>query len=232
MLLQGDAQSQPSGRAIPSLTPGPRLCLGEFFRDARNLNPAVSLLIADIPDAAMGIASRCVHLPSLVLRRREEMPAASEALPDVLGPVRPRWVSVIPANSHAAGINFPMVQFRISHFGYADSESASDLAHGMPIARLLPDVRALNPRSRSAFTTFGRWRADLPSRNRRVLERVGKSHDSELVAPRWGATLADVRKGWAAKPIPFADAMLSTTAMTPPCAISEERNLPANHLLK
>ena len=180
MLLHGAAQSQPSGRALPSLIPGPRDCSGAFFRAACNLNPAVALLGRAISEQAKGIAARRALMPAFVLNRRSAMLAALQELSEVLAPFRSRWIAAIPANSPAAGLNFPLIYFLTVHFAYGDGEFAKDLAHGMPIAGFVPAVGTLTPRYRSAVTTLERWRAGLPARNRVILERVKASHGSAL----------------------------------------------------
>ena len=221
VLLQGDAQSQSLGRAPPSPIPGTRECADDFFRVAHALNPAVSLLQRAVPDAKKGIDARFSAYPADDVRRRSVVLKAFESLSEVLAPLRSRWISEIPANSPAAGIDFPLIHFIAAHFSYEDAEFATDLSHGMPVAGFPPAMGTLTPRYRPAVTTLESRRADFPARNRLVPGRVKATPGKPVTEECWNATLAQVGKGWAAWPVPVTDDMMNSVALTPRYAIGK-----------
>ena len=142
-------------------------------------------------------------------------------LSTVLAPLRARWLGSLPPDSPAPKLNFPLFQFLTVHFEYPDATLAADLAIGMPIAGDVPFTGALRPRPRPAVHTLAEWRAQLPVRNRKILDRVVNAAKSDLSEACWYRTLDEVKRGRVTTPVAVTNAVLNSVALTPRYAISE-----------
>ena len=142
---QAAAQSQPSGAAIPSFIIGDPSSEHEHLAAALAVNPFALLLDHAIKFDVKDSLSRCVASSAAVVSLRTTALSAWEALSVRLNPLRARWVGALGADSPAVGINLPLIQFAISHFGYPDDVFAYDVAMGMPIAGAVPACATLAP---------------------------------------------------------------------------------------
>ena len=119
------------------------------------------------------VVSRRVHAPAAYVAQREHAIRARGDLSVRLTPIISRWVARLPADSPAAGVNFPVISLITKTFGYADSPFADDLAFGLPIARHVGTSNVPTSRNRNAASTVAAWRKDIPLRNKLLIVRNG-----------------------------------------------------------
>ena len=132
-----------------------------------------------------------------------------------------RWIDRLPGDSPARGLHFPLIHLICSTMDYGDKDFGVDMAHGVPISGTVPAKDVRTKRYRPDVATMEQWRASVPIRNKRNLERVQKTQGSPAALACWEKTLAEVAEGWVTMPVPLSNAMLNTTVLTPRYATTE-----------
>ena len=196
--------------------------MSEHFAIASRVNPTMLLLDSAVSPAIKSSAMVCALAPDRAILRRRNATLGLKRLDLALAPFRVRWRMAIGGDSPDVGLNFPLIHFLAAHFAYSDKVFAYDLARGMSIAGDVPYCGTLTPRCRPAVQSLELWRADLPARNRLVLDRGVRSASAALTKECWFKTLGEVARGWITEPLPVTDAMLNSVALTPRYAIPEE----------
>ena len=221
LVLTGAAQSQPAGRALPSLFPRLASCPSDHVTMGLALDPFRMLLARAVSPALQHVSLLCAFEPDAVIYGRTRMLAHLRALSGRLAGQRSRWVACLPQHSPAARLNFPLMYFLTVHYAYVDKDFVHDLAVGMPIAGEIPVTGALRPRVRNAVVTVEQWRARLPARNKAILERVLASKTDPLREECWSKTIEEFQNGWITAPQVVSPAMAASVALTPRYAIQD-----------
>ena len=138
------------------------------------------------PARAKWLATRCAHEPAETVTRRSHTLATLAAMSKRLEPHRAAWRARLPGDSHSRDLNFPLIHIIAATLGYEDTAFAHDLAHGMPIAGVIPSAGALPTRVMPATRTEEEWMAGIPQRNEAVVNRIRAEQGSELARERWG----------------------------------------------
>ena len=216
------AQSQPSGAALPSLIVGSPLSASQHFEAAASVRPFTLLLDRAVSPAVKDALARCARHPSMMVNHRKAALDAFTELSEVLAPLSARWRNALGEGAPSKGVNFALIQFMISHFGYDDEVFAYDVARGMPIAGDVPACASLTPRVKPATRSVQEWTAELATRNRQLLERVTRSASDPMVAACWEKTMEEVQRGWVTPPVPVTEALLNSLPLTPRFAIPQK----------
>ena len=69
---------------------------------------------------------------------------------------------------------------------------------------------------------YRQWKANIPSRNREIVDRDGKTTGRRVGLTAMGETLADGQAGWVTDPIDLAYAMIPSVPRTPRYATREQ----------
>ena len=147
---------------------------------ALNIDPIPILLGRAISSRSKWIAVRCADSPSDVVARRPHALAALSTLSDRLAPLRASWREVLPADSPSRDSDFPPIRRIATSLGYEDENFVRDFRHGAPIDCTIPPASALPSRIRPASSTVEEWRAGIPARNARIVERIQSEHGTDL----------------------------------------------------
>ena len=221
-LYAGAAQSQPTGRALPSLILGTWHSPEDHVRAASHINPYAELINTALTQQVKSTLLACATLPDEIKTRRNLALSSFEKLSNDLEPIRSRWAMKLPELSPARTINFPLIFSLTTKFGYDDTEFVRDLSMGMPIAGPIAPTPGLTTRKRAAQLSYVEWQRGIPQRNIDVINRVSKAQGSELSNACWNKTLDEVTAGWVTDPIELTEDLARTVPLTPRYAISEQ----------
>ena len=137
-IFSGAAQSQPTGRAPPSLILGTWHSPEDHVRAASHINPYAELINTSLSQPIKSTLWACATKPHEIKIRRAAASSYFEKLAFYLEPIRKRWTAQLPELSPARSINFPLIFSLTARFGYEDTEFVRDLSKGMPIAGPIP----------------------------------------------------------------------------------------------
>ena len=215
MVTQAAAQSQPQGRALPSLIQQECRSSWEHVQAASTIDPFRSLLEEALCADTKRCIQECIASPQAVLQRRAEASASLCAIASGLEPARRKWAAALPDHSPARNFHLPLIQHLVTTLKYQDSALTYDLANGMPIAGDIPHTAGLTERPKAARQTLEQWRAETPTRNLAVIERVRKSQGTPLGNLCWEESQKEFQRGWLSPPVPLTDHMAKNTPLTP-----------------
>ena len=221
--VAGAAQSQPAGKALPSLLPADLLSAEAHIAAALQCDPFSVLLEASTSVRAKLAAARCVNSPATVVAQRVHSLRTMTDLSERLRPLRGKWVAQLPPKSHAAGINFPLIKMLISSLEYEDRKLVDELFYGMPIVGHVKASGVITERERSASSSVENWRKSIPARNLADVERVKRTRGSDEADACWVKTLKEINQGWLTVPTPISVEAMKTTPLTPRYALPEAR---------
>ena len=126
-----------------------------------------------------------------------------------------RWVARLPEGVPSTGLNFALIQFLRRHLGYPDKALPSDLTKGMPVVGEVPGSGISRKRPRGEDATLPERREGLLARNQLAVERAREAAGADVARLCWEKTMREVEKGWAAQPVPLADAILPSAPPFP-----------------
>ena len=90
------------------------------------------------------------------------------------------WAAALPPSSPARNFHCQLIFFLTKTPDYPDSKIVFDLAHGVPIAGPIAATPCLPARKRNAQIPYRQWKANIPRRNRDIVNRVRKTQGAEL----------------------------------------------------
>ena len=134
--------------------------------------------------------------------------ATLSALSDRLAPLRAAWSARLPPDSPPRDLNFPLIHMLATALDYEDTTFVHDLAYGMPITGVIPPVSASPSRKRASEASVDEWRAGIPARNLRIVERAHSAQGTDLAHARWTKTIQEVNAGWVAQPTSISAEMI------------------------
>ena len=131
------------------------------------------------------------------------------------------------ASPSRAGVAVPTPSFTVITFlardlEYPDQNLAQCVIKGMPIAGAAPPTPGLTPRETPTETSYAKWKAETPTRNKTIIERAAKAHGSEISNACWEKSRAGIQDGWLSKPAPLDAVTAGAVALTPRYAHKEE----------
>ena len=127
------AQSQPSGKALPSLiAAGADSKQGHMAR-ALLVNPTAMLLDVALPPRAKLIAAKCARDPAGVIFGRIRALDSFRKISENLKTIRGKWADALPEGSPARNLNLPLFHLVKTTFDYEDKTFVKELMLGMPI---------------------------------------------------------------------------------------------------
>ena len=134
----GAAQDHPGGMALSQLVEKGAETPEEHLEKALQLGLTGALIrLARGPKVARSVPNRA-QAPKVLMGRRASAFADLTALPAKLSHFRAQRVEVLPADSPANGINFPLAKSLAASLSFPGAELVSDLCLGVPIVGTSP----------------------------------------------------------------------------------------------
>ena len=168
-------KDQPSGRAPPSLILGEIKSKSDHATATRNVNPYETFTQTALGPRNMGISKLFLLFP-IKIRGKVTMPFGQcLILRGNWNPNDQKWNALFPTKSPRRNLHFPLMQFLAREIDYPDRTPVRDLIRGMQIAGTVPVTFGLTPRETPDETTYAKWKAETPDRDKATIERVKKS---------------------------------------------------------
>ena len=177
-IFAGAAQSQPTGRALPSLILGTWHSAEDHVRAASHINPYAELINTSLTQPIKSALLACATRPNETKIRRAEASTYFERLAFDLDPIRKRWTAQLPEKSPARLINFPLIYLLPNALDYPDKQFTHDLSQGMPIAGPIAATPWLTARKKCAEMSYQEWKQGIPERNKKSTTEL-RNHNSQ-----------------------------------------------------